>query len=155
MAISQEELNRQKQFNQEKDKEKSLEQELIEILQKRSGITSEAVSDQQDIANVLRDQAKQLKFQNAERSLLNRASRELTKIAQKNYTIGSEELGTLRGLKTLSQDRTSIEKNITILKQQQEKFSKSQSELDSDIARSIEMQVKEAIKLKQELETIE
>jgi hypothetical protein len=155
MAISQEELDRQKQFNQEKDKEKSLEQELIEILQKRSGITSEAVNDQQDIANVLRDQAKQLKFQNAERSLLNKASRELTKIAQKNYTIGSEELGTLKGLKTLSQDRTSIEKNITILKQQQEKFSKSQSKLDNDIARSIGMQVKEAIKLNQELETIE
>jgi hypothetical protein len=155
MAISQEELDRQKQFNQEKDKEKSLEQELIEILQKRSGITSEAVNDQQDIANVLRDQAKQLKFQNAERSLLNKTSRELTKIAQKNYTIGSEELGTLKGLKTLSQDRTSIEKNITILKQQQEKFSKSQSKLDNDIARSIGMQVKEAIKLNQELETIE
>jgi hypothetical protein len=155
MATSEEELNRQKQFNQEKDKEKSLEQELLEILQKRSGITSNALNDQQDIANVLRDQARQLKFQNAEKTLLRKTANDLTKIAQKNYTLSSEELGTIKGLESLSKDRTTIEKSIIILKQQQNKFSKSELELDQDIASSIKMQVSESKNLLNEIKSIE
>ena len=152
---TEEEVNKQKELNEGKSFQKSLEQEILEILQKRAGVGSSTLNDQQDIANVLRDQAKQLKFQNAERSLLNRTARNLTKIAEKNYSLSNQELGTTKGLKSLTEDRVSIEGSIRLLKQQQSKFSKSQSQLDNDIAISIGMQVKEASKLLKEVKEIE
>ena len=81
-APTEEELNRQRELNQQKNVEKTIEQELLEVLKKRSGISSNSLNDQQDIANVLRDQAKQLKFQNAEKTLLRKTANDLTKIAQ-------------------------------------------------------------------------
>jgi hypothetical protein len=154
-APTEEELNRQRELNQQKNVEKTIEQELLEVLKKRAGISSNSLNDQQDIANVLRDQAKQLKFQNAEKTLLRKTANDLTKIAQKNYTLGSEELGTIKGLESLSKDRTTIEKSIIILKQQQNKFSKSELELDQDIAASIKMQVSESQNLLSEIKSIE
>ena len=152
---TEEEINNQKELNEGKSFQRSLEQEILEILQKRAGVGSSTLNNQQDIANVLRDQAKQLQFQNAERSLLNRTARNLTKIAEKNYSLSNQELGTTKGLKTISEDRVSIEKSIRLLRQQQSKFAKSQSQLDNDIAISIGMQVKEASKLLKEVKEIE
>ena len=152
---TEEEINKQKELNEGKSFQRSLEQEILEILQKRAGVGSSTLNNQQDIANVLRDQAKQLQFQNAERSLLNRTARNLTKIAEKNYSLSNQELGTTKGLKSISEDRVSIEKSIRLLRQQQSKFAKSQSQLDNDIAISIGMQVKEASKLLKEVKEIE
>ena len=61
---TEEEKNNQQDLNESKKEEISLEQELIRILAQRQGISSETLTDQQDVSNVLKDQIKQFDFQN-------------------------------------------------------------------------------------------
>ena len=64
---TEEEVNKQKELNEGKSFQKSLEQDLLELIQRRMGISSDALNDQQDIANALKDQLKQVKLERSKK----------------------------------------------------------------------------------------
>jgi len=144
---SQEELNRQQKYNDEKNEQISLEKELIAVLARRAGIDSSILSDQQDISNTLKDQVKFLKFQNAEKTLLTSLTTKINNIAKDSYAISQDQLGLEQTNNKLAKDRETLKTSLILLDQQQVKFSKENDELSKSIANSIEEQVKETQKL--------
>jgi hypothetical protein len=152
---SQEELNRQNQLNNEKSEQLSLEKELIAVLARRAGIDSNILSNQQDISNVLKDQTKFLRFQNAERTLLTNLTTKINNIARDSYSLSKDQLGLEKTNNKLIKDRQTLEASLVLLDQQQVKFSKENDELSKDIAASIKEQVKETQKLLDNLNEVE
>jgi hypothetical protein len=152
---SQEELNRQNQLNNEKNEQISLEKELIVILARRAGIDSSILNDQQDISNTLKDQVKFLKFQNAEKTLLTSLTTKINNIAKDSYAISQDQLGLEQTNNKLIKDRLTLETSLTLLDQQQVKFSKENDELSKSIADSIEEQVKQTKILLDNLDKVE
>jgi len=149
-----EQVNNAKSLKQLLADQNRLLTEQTRILKEQAGGTSELLSDQQDISNVIKDQIKSLKFQRTEKTLLRQATNDINKISQETFSIGKNQLGIDKQSAIFSKQKVSLEKKIRILKQQQGKFSKSQSVLDQDIAVSIGMQVDEATKLKLQLDGI-
>jgi hypothetical protein len=152
---NQEELNRQNQLNNEKNEQISLEKELIVILARRAGIDSSILNDQQDISNTLKDQVKFLKFQNAEKTLLTSLTTKINNIAKDSYAISQDQLGLEQTNNKLIKDRLTLETSLTLLDQQQVKFSKENDELSKSIADSIEEQVKQTKILLDNLDKVE
>jgi hypothetical protein len=152
---SQEELNRQNQLNDEKNEQISLEKELIAILARRAGIDSSILSDQQDISNVLKDQVKFLKFQNAEKTLLTSLTTKINNIAKDSYAISQDQLGLEQTNNKLAKDRLTLEASLVLLDQQQVKFSKENDELSKSIADSIGEQVEQTKTLLDNLDKVE
>ncbi len=152
---SQEELNRQQKFNDEKNEQISLEKELIAVLARRAGIDSSILSDQQDISNTLKDQVKFLKFQNAEKTLLTSLTTKINNIAKDSYAISQDQLGLEQTNNKLTKDRQTLKTSLILLDQQQVKFSKENDELSKSIADSIGEQVKETQKLLDNLDKVE
>jgi plasmid maintenance system antidote protein VapI len=152
---SQEELDRQNEINDEKNEQISLEKELIAILVRRAGIDSSILSDQQDISNVLKDQVKFLKFQNAEKTLLTSLTTKINNIAKDSYTISQDQYGLEQTNNKLAKDRQTLEASLLLLDQQQVKFSEENDELSQSIANSIGEQVKQTKILLDNLDKIE
>ena len=158
---TEEELNRQKELNQEIRNEKTVYEELLEVLQRRVGVSSQALSGQQESLNVLQDSLKQLKFEKAERMMINQSLRTTNKIAAKNYSILSDELGTTKGLKELAKDRTTLEKEIIKLSNQKVTFDRMSKESDEEraklgaaISQGLNQQIKELNILKGDLKDV-
>ena len=152
---SQEELNRQQKFNDEKNEQISLEKELIAVLARRAGIDSSILNDQQDISNTLKDQVKFLKFQNAEKTLLTSLTTKINNIAKDSYAISQDQLGLEQTNNKLTKDRQTLKTSLILLDQQQVKFSKENDELSKSIADSIEEQVKQTKILLDNLDKVE
>jgi len=152
---SQEELNRQNQLNDEKNEQISLEKELIAILARRAGIDSSILNDQQDISNVLKDQVKFLKFQNAEKTLLTSLTTKINNIARDSYAISEDQYGLEQTNNKLTKDKLALEASLSLLVQQQTKFSKENDKLSQDIADSIKKQVEQTKTLLGNLNGIE
>ncbi len=156
---SREEVNNQKELNKEKrqtanidqdinkeqEKSLSLEEQILDLLAKRRGIDSQILSDQQDIANVLNDQVKQMQFQAQEKKLIKQLSSSITAINEKAYSITSDQLGTDKALLDIAKDTEKLEKSIILLEQQKVKLLAEGGELNIDIAHSLEMQSKQAL----------
>ena len=140
----------------------ALQREQLRILRDQAGIDSERLSEQQDISNVIKDQIKQLKFQKAEKSLILKTTNAINRLAEKGYSIGQNELGTLKGIGQLQKDRLGLEANIRNLINQRAKIvkdskllSEEDQKLHMSIADSLQDQVNEAIKLNKELGDVE
>jgi len=136
------------------DDQNKLLREQIKIQRESAGQTSEALSDQQDISNVIKDQIQFLKFQRTEKTLLRKLTNDINKISQETFAIGKRQLGVDKIDLDFVKKRVGLEKTIRLLKQQQEKFGKSGNNLDRAIAESIGMQVTEATKLLVEVDKI-
>ena len=152
---TQEELNNQRNLNDGKRDEITLQQELLRILSQRAGISSEVLNDQQDISDVLKDQIKQYSFQNTQKQLLRSIDRDINKIAIDNYSISLKELGTAKNLTQLSKDKEKLDKNLTLLLNQQNKLKETGARLDSDVANTIQDQIELLSKLQKDLKSIE
>ena len=87
-------------------------QENLRIQSKQAGIDSDILSDQQDIANVLKDQIKSLKFQVSEKSLIRKITSDINKISEKGYSLGQEELGTAKGIEKLQKGEIKLNDKI-------------------------------------------
>lgn len=158
---NQEELNNQKELNKEVEITLSFEEQLINLLKTRKGILSSTLSDQQDIANVITDQTKQLKFLNEERKLGRKLTSDITQIATQTYSISQDELGQASTSLKLTKSQLDLEKKITLLAQQEAKFSKmtlkgddESRRLNADIAQSYREQIKQAQELKRQVSLI-
>ena len=128
--------------------------EQNKIARESAGQTSEALSDQQDISNVIKDQIQFLKFQRTEKTLLRKLTNDINKTSQETFAIGKRQLGVDKIDLDFAKKRVGLEKTIRLLTQQQTKFKNSNSELDQRIADSIGMQVTEATKLLVEVDRI-
>jgi len=136
--------------------------EQLRIIKDQAGIDSERLSEQQDISNVLKDQIKQLKFQKAERSSILKSVNSITKVANENYVTGQNELGTLKGIAKIQKDRLGLEADIRNLINAKKKIitdskilSTADQKIQNAIADSIQDQVDEAIRLKDNLIDVE
>ena len=132
--------------------------EQVRIQREGVGTDKEILSDQQDIANVLKDQLKQLKFQKAERASITKITNDLTRISENLSSLGKEELIDKKSIKKLGEDQIKIDKNIRLLQQTKNKLltdtkglTEEQLRRNVDLAESIDDQVNNAIKLKVEL----
>jgi hypothetical protein len=133
----------------------SLEQDLIDLLNRRRGIEEASLDDARDLANILQSQTKELKFQITERNQLRSIGRDIVKISTEAYTIQDKELGTTKSLTDLAKQRQALEKNILLLSSLKNKNYSSDAKINQDIKNSIQEQIEVAIKLKQEIEGIE
>ena len=73
------------------DDQNKLLREQIKIQRESAGQTSEALSDQQDISNVIKDQIQFLKFQRTEKTLLRKLTNDINKISQETFAIGKRQ----------------------------------------------------------------
>lgn len=133
---SQEELDRQNQFNEATEKRLSLERELNDMLARRIGIDGQIVSDQRDIGNSLSDQLKNLKGNVQEKRIIRSITNQINDLTSRSYSLGEQILGN-------EKERTKVVKDIL--------------DLDSK-SRILELESKrfaaEAIRLEQESRTV-
>ena len=120
---SQEEINNQEELNQ--------------LLSERRGIDQESLNDVRDYANVLQDQLKQLSFQVTEKKKIGSISRNISKIAQQNYSILENELGTEKLISKIQSDKQQLIKNISNLQSFQNTQLGDNAELNANIQNSI------------------
>ena len=151
MGASQKDIKNQQQQNKELKTTVSFEQEIINLLKDRRGISKDNLSDQQDISNVIRSQTAELKFQNEEKRLLRSLTKDINKIATDSYSISKDEMGTTKTNLSLTAQQVKLDKTLVVLEQQRVKFAEQGGRLNSDIAGSIKEQQEEAKKLKTQL----
>jgi len=144
---SQEELNNEQQLNEEI-------QRGNELLSQRRGIELASLNDVRDFTNALQDQAKQLRFQSSERKQINSLSSNLNKIAQQNYSILEQELGTEQLLKKIKADQTKIDKSILGLQSLQGQQLGDNAELNFEIQNAIQGTVLASQSLLKQLEFV-
>jgi len=133
----------------------SLEQDLIELLNRRRGIEEASLDDARDLANFLQIQTKELKSQLVEKNSIRSVSRDIVKIATQTFNIQDKELGTLKSLKDLSKQRLALDQNILTLSSLKNKVYEGDARSQFEINQAIEEQIKSATKLKQEIQQIE
>lgn len=133
----------------------SLEQDLIDLLNRRRGIEEASLDDARDLANFLQAQTREIKFQIAEKTSLRSVSRDIVRIATQAFNIQDKELGTLKGLKDLSKQRLALEQNILTLTTLKNKVYEGDARMQFEINQAIKEQIKSATKLYQEIEKIE
>lgn len=121
---------------------KSLEQDLIRLLQQRQGIGESILDDSRDLANVLRDQTKYVQFQVSEKNKLRSIGREIVKIADQTYSIDKKDLGTQKGIADLAKQRQTLEKSLYTLSSLKNKIHTGDKELNQEINQSIKDQIK-------------
>ena len=133
----------------------SLEQDLIELLNRRRGIEEASLDDARDLANALQAQTRELKFQITERNQIRSIGRDIVRIATQAYTIQDKELGTAKGLKDLAKQQLDLTKNINVLNSLINQKYSSNARTNQIIVNSIRDQIEVATKLKRELKDIE
>jgi hypothetical protein len=133
----------------------SLEQDLIDLLNRRRGIEEASLDDARDLANFLQTQTRELKSQLAEKNSIRSVSRDIVKIATQAFNIQDKELGTLKGIKDLSKQRQLLEQSILTLSSLKNKVYEGDAKSQFEINQAIKEQIKSATKLKQEIQQIE
>ena len=144
-------IKNQKDLNKEIQNQISLEQEIIQLLSKRAGSDADILSDQRDIANVIRDQTNQLKFQNAEKRDLRSLTNQITKIAKEGYAISVDELGLTKTNNDLAKKQAQLNKNLILLDQQRNDLAKSENNINKDLVETINEQIDAAKNLRDNL----
>jgi hypothetical protein len=133
----------------------SLEQDLIDLLNRRRGIEEASLDDARDLANFLQTQTRELKSQLTEKNSIRSVSRDIVKIATQAFNIQDKELGTTKGLKDLAKQRLALEQNILTLTTLKNKVYEGDAKSQFEINQAIKEQIKSATKLKQEIQQIE
>ena len=84
--------------------------EQNELLKKNRLITEESLDDTRELANILRDQTKEIEFQVSEKNQLRSIGNSLTKLAQDSYNITHDELADLDTSKKLLEFQKKLKK---------------------------------------------
>ena len=154
-SANQQDLNNQRELNSGVSEQLSLEDALIKLLSERVGISRNFLSDQQDVNNVLIDQTTQLKFQVSEKKIIRDIGNDITKASYKAYSQDRAALGLTKTNVDLAKTQESLTSNILILEQQRGKFLKQGTREAAEMAESIQMQVDNALQLKEALKSIQ
>lgn len=148
---SQEDIQNQNELNDGIRDSISIEQELLEVLNRRAGVSGNILGEQQNISNNLNEQLSVLQNHVTEKRQIRSAVTQINNLARDNYKIGTESLINDKSRTQLSKDIVSVEQQIRFLKQQQNQFRKEGGELEGNIAESLGYQVEDAVKLRNEL----
>lgn len=151
---SKEDIQNQQQLNSETQDNISLEKELLEVLNRRAGISNKALGDQQDMSNILAEQLKLLEGQTTEKRQIRSSVTLINNLAKDTYKMGVENLGNDKSRAKLGKEIIKVEEEIRFLKNQQNKFRKEGGELEQDIANSLGYQIEDAQNLRKELKGI-
>ena len=136
-----EELERERQYN--------------ELLSQRVGLSADIVDQQQDVTNALLDQVKSLDTQRAQQSEIRSLTRSLSRLAQENYSISQNQLGTQKAINALNKRQEDLNtKALAISRLKNQQLSRNEK-LDFDIKESLDEQYKVLILQKQELVEIQ
>ena len=98
MALNSRELKEQNKLLQEQN----------QLLQQRVGLSESTLDENREFSNVLKDQAKQIKFQVSERQEILNITTGINKIAKESFAIQGKDLG-------LQKTNLSIQQNIESL----------------------------------------
>ncbi len=154
-------INNQNEQNEGLNQQLSIEQELLLVLQRRAGITSETLTEQQETNNVIQDILKNLKYEVSEKRNIRNLSNQLTKIAEKSYTITDKELGLSKTRLKIEETKESIDKKLLLLTFQKNKLEEDvrkglieDKELYNSLTEELEKQEKSVTNVKKELEGI-
>jgi len=137
--------SKQELENQKKNNE--LIEEQNQLLTDQLKLSKEAVQDQRDLSNVLRDQTKDLKFQVQERQELISIGNSLNKIAQEGFDFENRALGSTKDLITFSKQQLTLQSKITHLRSLQGQILDEDTEKQLEIDKSINDQIKSAERL--------
>ena len=140
-----------KRLNDIKAENKAL-QEQNALLARRAGLTEDALDDSREFSNVLKDQAKQIKFQVSERQEILNITTGINKIAKESFAIQGKDLGLQKTNLSIQKNIESLEKKIIGLKSLKGKIDTGNAELNRDINESIAGSVKSTEQLIKELQ---
>ena len=141
MALNSKELKEQNKLLQEQN----------QLLEQRVGLSESSLDENREFSNVLKDQAKQIKFQVSERKELLNITSGINKIAQESFAIQGKELGLKKTNLSIQQNIESLEKKILGLKSLTGKIDTGNAELNRDINESIQGSVESTKQLIAEL----
>jgi len=117
------------------------------LLTKQIQLSEDAVQDQRDLSNILRDQTKDLKFQVQEKQELISIGNSLNKIAQEGYNLENRALGSTKDLIKFSKEQLKVQNNINQLKSLQGVILDKDEVKQQAINDSIKDQIKSAKEL--------
>jgi hypothetical protein len=143
---SQEELDRQKQFNEATEKRLSLERELNDMLARRIGIDGKIVSDQRDIGNSLLDQLKNLKGNVQEKRIIRSITNQINDLTSRSYSLGEQILGNEKERTKVVKDILDIEKKSNLLDLESKRFATEAIRLERESRTASKEKAEELIK---------
>ena len=140
-----------KEDNQQQKINNDLLKENNDLLKQRIAVSKEAVTDQRDFANVLREQTKDLTFQKQERKELLSIGTSLNKIAQEGFNIDERALGTSKDINNIGKQRVLLQGRINQLSSIQGTITDTSKQKQVEINDTIAEQVVFAQNLNKEL----
>ena len=143
-------------------KEKNLYKEIAGINTDIGGILNRRYGSEKDIlntvrnnTNILKDQSKYIKFQQAEKSRVQSISSQILNISEDSYSLLQEELGTERNITQIQQKRETLAKKIIELQSLVGAVQFENAELQKEFNDELKIAIEEANKLDQNLSKIE
>ena len=140
-----------KEDNQQQKINNNLLKENNDLLKQRIAVSKEAVTDQRDFANVLREQTKDLTFQKQERKELLSIGTSLNKIAQEGFNIDERALGTSKDINNIGKQRVLLQGRINQLSSIQGTITDTSKQKQVEINDTIAEQIVFAQNLNKEL----
>ena len=138
----------------EKERNKLLK-EQIALDKEKLRVDQEQLDQNNDYANVLQSQLKEIKFQKAEKQQLLDISRRITKEHFDALEIDSKQLGTAKATESLKKKQAQIESDIVKLKSLYGKIGEGDAKLQKEINDTIDKRVKQAKELNKTLKNTE
>jgi len=125
--------------------------EQNELLKKNRLITEESLDDTRELANILRDQTKEIEFQVSEKNQLRSIGNSLNKLAQDSFNITNDELADLGTSKKLLEFQKKLKKDVLGLESLRGKLIAAEPKLQVEINRNIKAQIASAEDLEAQL----
>lgn len=146
--------NPQEEFNEELQETLTYQEQINEVLNSRRGIEVTILEDIRTGANILNDQLKGVRLETEQKALLTRVNKGLVNIAQQNYSITKDELGLAKQIEKTKKDQKLITQNILDLDSLKNSFKGENKELNFNIEKSMEHQVKLSMALNNNIKQI-
>lgn len=138
--------------NREIEENNRLLREQNELLKRRSGLNEDILDENRDLANILRDQTKEMKLQVSEKGQLRNIGNSLVKLAQETYAVTSDDLAASGKMNGILKLQEKLKKDLLALSSLKNKIILEDKELEKEINESIQNQIKAGQKLNAELE---
>jgi hypothetical protein len=127
----------------EKERNRLLK-ERIALDKEKLRVDQEQLDQNNDFANVLQSQLKEIKFQKAEKQQLLDISRRITKEHFESLSIENKQLGTAKATETLKKKQAQLEADILKLKSLYGKIGEGDAKLQKEINDTINQRIQQA-----------
>lgn len=155
-------LNLLEEENLKLKKERNLYREIAGINTDIGGILGKRYGSEKDIlntvrnsTNILKDQSKYIKFQQAEKSRIQSITSQILSISEDSYSLTQDQLGTEQNITKIQQKRETLAKKIIELQSLIGVVQFKSAELQKEFNDELKIAIEEANKLDQNLSKIE